>query len=81
LFDSPTTAPATTQSVAELMARLERGLARRQPAAERPVESAAETLLRSKPARRARPAAEVDSDDDRLQSAIDSLQRFASRQI
>ena len=81
LFDGPKTGPATTQSVAELMTRLERGLARRQPSAEPPVESAAETLLRSKPARRARPAAEVDSEDDRLQSAIDSLQRFASRQI
>ena len=63
-------APPAPGSIAELMERLERGLARRriapEPAAEADVEIDAPAT--------AEPA------DDRLQNAINSLQRFASRQ-
>jgi hypothetical protein len=70
----PATAePAGSQneSIAELMARLERGLARRPVA--RPVAPPVE-----RPGLDSAPSASPG--DDRLQSAIDSLQRFASRQ-
>lgn len=62
--------PAASASVAELMARLERGLAHRrtrQPYA-------------SMPAAPAAPQPFPEAADDRLQSAIDSLQRLAARQ-
>lgn len=55
--------PAPASSLAELMARLERGLARRE----------------SRPAA-AQPQVFPEARDDRLQSAIDSLQRLAARQ-
>ena len=68
----PVVATARTESIAELMVRLEQGLARRQPATD--------SLVRSAPVAPAEPAPRIGPDDDRLQSAIDSLQRFASRQ-
>ena len=57
-------------SIADLMDRLEQGLARRRGAPEPATEPVAEAPAPALP-----PA-----DNDRLQSAIDSLQRFASRQ-
>jgi hypothetical protein len=57
--------PAPASSLGELMERLERGLARRET---RPAAAAAA------------PQVFPEARDDRLQSAIDSLQRLASRQ-
>jgi hypothetical protein len=59
-------APEMPTSIAALMERLEQGLARRQP----------------RPGASAFPAPQVfpEAPDDRLQSAIDSLQRLAARQ-
>lgn len=59
-------APAPASSLSELMERLERGLARRES---RPATAAAA------------PQVFPEARDDRLQSAIDSLQRLASRQV
>jgi hypothetical protein len=73
IFDAPSPARLRGESIAELMERLERGLARRQPVTEGPI--------RSKPVRKSQPAPRQEWDDDRLQSAIDSLQKFASRQM
>jgi hypothetical protein len=63
-------APPASGSIAELMERLERGLARRRIAPELVAEPVAEFVepIAAPPA------------DDRLQNAINSLQRFASRQ-
>ncbi len=63
----PKSAPAADagHSIAELMERLERGLARREPAS-----------LPETPA----PPAVPDAADDRLRSAIESLQRMTARQ-
>ena len=66
-------APATG-SIAELMERLEKGLARHRPA---PTASPAPTPVA--PPAPVRPIS-PDAADDRLQNAIESLQRFASRQ-
>ena len=60
------------QSIPELMARLEQGLARRQPTAETPLPAPTAPLPDHAPT--------AEAGDDRLQSAIDSLQRLASRQ-
>jgi hypothetical protein len=57
--------PAPASSLGELMERLERGLARRE----------------SRPAVATAPQVFPEARDDRLQSAIDSLQRLASRQV
>lgn len=57
--------PAPASSLGELMERLERGLARRE----------------SRPAAATAPQVFPEARDDRLQSAIDSLQRLASRQV
>ena len=54
-------------SIPDLMARLEQGLARRRVVPEAPVAAAPEPAV-------------PPADNDRLQNAIDSLQRFASRQ-
>ncbi len=70
--ECPLVAAAGTESIADLMVRLEQGLARRQPAGE--------SIVCSPPAAPAGSAPRVAPDEDRLQSAIDSLQRFASRQ-
>ena len=72
----PAPAPATG-SIAELMARLELGLARRGvgPAASAPPPPVA---VASEPP--APPAPAPEPADDRLQNAIQSLQRFAARQ-
>lgn len=61
----PAPAPAPASSLGELMERLERGLARHE----------------SRPAPAAAPQVFPEARDDRLQSAIDSLQRLASRQV
>ena len=73
----PALAPATG-SIAELMARLELGLARRGvgPAAAAPPPPVAVAEQPSAPA----PQQAPDLGDDRLQNAIQSLQRFAARQ-
>jgi hypothetical protein len=63
----PEPAAEPASSLAELMARLERGLARR---AGRPAAAAAH----------APPQVFPEAGDDRLQSALDSLQRLAARQ-
>jgi hypothetical protein len=63
-------APPAPGSIAELMERLERGLARRRIAPEPLAEAVAEVV---------EPVAAPPA-DDRLQNAINSLQRFASRQ-
>jgi len=62
---APPAAAPIGSSIPELMARLEHGLARRRAAA--PPPPAADPPARAEPA------------DDRLQSAIDSLQRLAAR--
>jgi hypothetical protein len=61
--------PAAEASLPELMRRLEQGLVRRR------------TRLIFAPAQQQAPAPQVfpEANDDRLQSAIDSLQRFAAR--
>jgi hypothetical protein len=64
-------------SIAELMERLEKGLARHRPA----MPAAAPAPIAVPAARAAAPRPITpDPSDDRLQSAIESLQRFASRQ-
>ena len=69
--ESVRTAEAAPASLADLMARLERGLARRRM----PRSAASAPKAPSAPA----PQVFPQGDDDRLQSAIDSLQRLASR--
>ncbi|HYN45795.1 MAG TPA: hypothetical protein VES64_03800, partial [Allosphingosinicella sp.] len=61
---APAPAPESASSLAELMERLERGLARR----------------RTPGAPQSAPQVFPQAGDDRLQSAIDSLQRLAARQ-
>lgn len=70
LHDEPEPAPPIdgSASLAELMARLERGLARRR------------TGQDTAPAGPVTPQVFPEANDDRLQSAIDSLQRLTSRQ-
>ena len=63
----PEPAPEMPTSIAGLMERLEQGLARRQP-------------RRESPAFAPQPQVFPEAPDDRLQSAIDSLQRLAARQ-
>lgn len=67
-------APAHNGSISELLDRLERGLARRR--------GDAPVIAAPAPAeeRAAPPPVAANAADDRLQSAIDSLQRLASRQ-
>jgi len=70
LDPTPEPAAAPASSLPELMERLERGLARRQsPPAPAP----------AAPAPSAAPQVFPEARDDRLQSAIDSLQRLAAR--
>jgi hypothetical protein len=90
----PAPAPAIdgSASIAELMARLERGLARARtgqdmaapafPPAEPAPRPAAETPPLEPPPLAEAPPPQVfpEANDDRLQSAIDSLQRLTSRQ-
>lgn len=64
--------PIRPPSLTELMARLERGLAERRAAGSAEGEASA-------PADRPKPQALPDAGDDRLQSAIESLQRLAAR--
>ena len=64
--------PVRPPSLSELMARLERGLVERRP----PPEDSAEIAA---PAARPAPQAFPEAGDDRLQSAIESLQRLAAR--
>lgn len=70
----PETAPAAEMptSIAALMERLEQGLARRQPRRGAPAFPPAPAA--------AAPQVFPEAPDDRLQSAIDSLQRLAARQ-
>jgi hypothetical protein len=65
-------AKSSTTSIQELMARLEEGLARRRPA--EPVADEAKLKVQVDP------VAPAEAQDDRLQNAIESLQRLASRQ-
>jgi hypothetical protein len=69
---SPQPAPAAEASIADLMRRLEQGMARR-----RTHQVFAPAQQQQQPA----PAPQVfpEANDDRLQSAIESLQRFAAR--
>lgn len=66
----PKPEPAAEASLADLMRRLEQGLARR-----------GSRHASAPPPRQQAPAPQVfpEADDDRLQSAIESLQRFAAR--
>jgi hypothetical protein len=70
-------APLPVGSIAELMERLEKGLARHRPAM--PASTPAPIAMPAARAGAPRPLS-PDPSDDRLQSAIESLQRFASRQ-
>jgi hypothetical protein len=65
----PVPVPEMPTSIAGLMERLEQGLARRQPRHGAPAAPAAQA-----------PQVFPEAPDDRLQSAIDSLQRLAARQ-
>jgi hypothetical protein len=69
--------PSSVGSIAELMERLERGLARHRNGSSAPPSPApaAAPIARTEPR-----SISPDPSDDRLQSAIESLQRFASRQ-
>jgi hypothetical protein len=69
LEPEPAPLPARAETLDELMARLERGLSGRQGAAARPPSSPVQ----------AGPQVFPEAADDRLQSAIDSLQRLALR--
>ena len=62
-----------SETIAQLMERLEQGLSRRQSASESLSRSALEATASA-------PVLRGPAEDDRLQSAIDSLQRLASRQ-
>jgi hypothetical protein len=71
-FEAPPAAAPTSGNLDELMARLEQGLARRRTAATPPAAAGA-------PAEPPAPKPFPEAGDDRLQSAIDSLQRLAAR--
>ena len=70
----PAAPPPQPGSIAELMERLEQGLARRRSTPPLP------SIPAARPVAEPAPSAHPDPADDRLQSAIESLQRFASRQ-
>ena len=68
-------------SIAELMARLERGLARTRTGQDMtPPAPASPVATPAQPAPASPPQVFPEANDDRLQSAIDSLQRLTSRQ-